>query len=88
MVGLCYWSIKSIRTIKYGYVKGSSGSESCSVVSDSAAPWTIRSVELSRPEYWSRQPFPSPGDLPNPGVKPRFPALQMDSLPAALSGKP
>ena len=33
-------------------------------------PWTIQSMELSRPEYWSGYPFPSPGDLPNPGIKP------------------
>ena len=32
-------------------------------------------------------PFPSPGDLPNPGIEPRFPALQADSLPTELSGK-
>ena len=40
------------------------------------------SVEFSRPEYWSGEPFPSPGDLPNPGIKARSPALQADSLPA------
>ena len=45
-------------------------------------------MEFSRPEYWSREPFPSPGDLPNPGIKPRPPALQADSLPAELQGKP
>ena len=45
-------------------------------------------MEFSRPEYWSGQPFPSPGDLPNPGIKPRFPALQADSLPAEPQGKP
>ena len=39
-------------------------------------------MEFSRPEYWSRWPFLSPGDLPNPGIKPRSPALQADSLPA------
>ena len=39
-------------------------------------------MEFSRPEYWSGYPFPSPGDLPNPGIKPRSPALQADSLPA------
>ena len=47
-------------------------------------PWTI----ISKPEYWSRYPFPSPGDLPNPGIKPRSPALQADSLPAEPQGKP
>ena len=39
-------------------------------------------MEFSRPDYWSGQPFPSPGDLLNPGIKPRSPALQADSLPA------
>ena len=44
-------------------------------------------MEFSRPEYWSGQLFPSPGDLPNPGIKPRYPALQVDSLPAEPQGK-
>ena len=39
-------------------------------------------------KYWSRQPFPFPGDLPNPGIRPRSPALQADSLPAEPPGKP
>ena len=39
-------------------------------------------MEFSRPEYWSGLPFPSPEDLPNPGIKPRSPALQANSLPA------
>ena len=45
-------------------------------------------LEFSRPEYWSGQPFPSPGDLPNPGIEPRSPALQVDSSPAEPPGKP
>ena len=45
-------------------------------------------MEFSRPEDWSAEPFLSPGDLPNPGVKPGSPALQVDSLPAELPGKP
>ena len=45
-------------------------------------------MESSRPEYWSGKPFPSPGDLPNPGIEPRSPALQADSLPAEPQGKP
>ena len=44
-------------------------------------------MEFSRPEYWSGLPFPSPGDLPNPGIKPKSPALQVDSLPAEPQGK-
>ena len=47
--------------------------------------WTVAhqappSMGLSRQEYWSELPFPSPGDLPNPGIKPRSPALQADAL--------
>ena len=44
--------------------------------------------EFSRPEYWNGYPFPSPEDLPNPGIEPRSPALQVDSLPAEPQGKP
>ena len=40
------------------------------------------SMGFSRQEHWSGLPFPSPGDLPNPGNEPRSPALQADSLPA------
>ena len=53
-----------------------------------ATRWIIQSMEFSRPEYWSGWPLPSPGDLPNPGIKPRSPALLEDSLPTELSGKP
>ena len=53
-----------------------------------AAPWTIQSTGFSRPEYWSGEPLPSPGDLPNPGIEPRSPELQVDSLPAEPQGKP
>ena len=41
-----------------------------------------------RHEYWSRLSFPSPGDLPDPGIKPGSPALQADSLPSEPPGKP
>ena len=51
------------------------------------APWTIQSMEFSRREYWSGQPYPSPGDLPNPGIEPRPPTSQVDSLPTEPSGK-
>ena len=40
------------------------------------------SMGFSRQEYWSGLPFPSPGDLPNPGIEPGSPALQGDSLPS------
>ena len=45
-------------------------------------------MEFSRPEYWRGQPFPSPRDLLDPGIEPRSPELQADSLPAEPSGKP
>ena len=48
----------------------------------------IVSIEFSRHEYWSGLPFPSPGDLPDPGVEPGSPALQADSLPSEPPGKP
>ena len=54
-----------------------------------ATPWTIAchdplTMGLSRQEYWSGLPFPSPGDLPDPGIKSGSPALQADSLPTEL----
>ena len=56
-------------------------------------PWTMPARLLcpwgfSRQEYWSELPFPSPGDLPNPGIKLASPAWQADSLPLAPPGKP
>ena len=63
------------------------GSESVnrSVVSDSVTPWTVAqqvplSMGFSRQEYWSGLPFLSPGDLPDPGIELRSPALQADFL--------
>ena len=58
-----------------------------------ATPWTIAyqaplSMEFSRQEYWSGLPFPSPGDLPEPGNEPRSSALQADTLPSEPPGKP
>ena len=55
--------------------------------------WTVAhqaplSMEFSRQEYWSGLPFPSPGDLPNSGIKPGSPTLQADSLPSETPGKP
>ena len=45
-------------------------------------------MEFSRQEYWSGLLFPSPGDLPDPGIEPVFPTLQVDSLPSEPPGKP
>ena len=55
-------------------------------------PWTIAyqappSMGFSRQEYWSGLPFPSPGNLPDPGIEPGSPALQADALPSEPPGK-
>ena len=55
--------------------------------------WTVAhqaplSMGFSRQEHWSGLPFPSPGDLPNPGIEPRSPALQAGSFPSESSEKP
>ena len=54
--------------------------------------WTVAcqaplSMGISKQEYWSGLPFPSPGDLPDPGIEPGSPALQADDLPTELWGK-
>ena len=56
-------------------------------------PWAVAhqtplSMGFPRHEYWSGLPFPSPGDLPDPGMEPWSPALQADSLPTEPLGKP
>ena len=63
-----------------------------SPVSDSATPGTVAlqarlSMGFSRREYWSGLPFPPPGDLPDPEIEPRSPALQADALPSEPPGK-
>ena len=58
-----------------------------------ATLWTVAhqaplSMGFSRQEYWNGLPFPSPGDLPNPGIEPGSPALQADALSSEPPGKP
>ena len=57
-----------------------------------ATPWTVAyqaplSMGLSRQEYWSGLPFPSPGDLPDAEIEPRSPTLQADTLTSEPAGK-
>ena len=66
--------------------------KSLSCVQLFAIPWTVAcqappSMGFSRQEYWSGLPFPSPGDLPNPGIEPGSPTLQADSLLSQPPGK-
>ena len=58
-----------------------------------ATPWTVAyqaspSMGFSRQEYWSGLPFPSPGDLPDPGIEPGSPSFQADALTTEPRGKP
>ena len=64
--------------------------QSCPTLCDS---WTVAheappTMGFSRQDYWSGLPFPSPGDLPDPGIRPRSPALKADTLTSAPPGKP
>ena len=66
--------------------------KSLSCVQLFATPWAVAyqapsSMGFSRQEYWSGLPFLSPGDLPDPGIKPRSPSLEADALPSELPGK-
>ena len=72
------------------------GDGGCGLVAKSyptlVTPWTVAHqaplpIEFSRHQYWSRLPFPSPGDLLDPGIKPGSPVLQVDSLPTELGEK-
>ena len=56
-------------------------------------PWTVAypappSMDFSRQDYWIGLPFPSPGDLPDSGIKPRSPTLQAEAFPSEPPGKP
>ena len=58
-----------------------------------ATPWTVAyqappSMGFSRQEYWSGLPFPSPGDLPDPGIEPGSPTSQADAVTSEPPGKP
>ena len=83
-VAFCVWLL-SLRSC---FRDSSTSRNSLSHVPLFATPWSMQSMELSRPEYWSGLPCPPAGDLPNPGIEHRSPALQADSLPAEPQGKP
>ena len=58
-----------------------------------ATPWNVAhqaplTMECFRQEYWSGVPFPTPGDLPNPGIEPESPTFQVDALTSEPPGKP
>ena len=90
-VSLCllHWQADSLPLAAPGKVKV----KSLSRVQLFVTPWTVAhqaspSMGFSRQECWSGLPFPSPGDLPYPGIEPRSPVLKADALPSEPPGKP
>ena len=87
------WSMCILESIKIAWpLCGGGGglvtvSDSCDPM-DCSLPGSSQSMGFSRQEYWSGLPFPSPGDLPNPGIELGSPALQAYSLPTELWGSP
>ena len=85
MYGCENWTVKKAE-VKWSEMK------SLSHVWLFATPWTVAyqapSMRFSKQEYWSELPFPSPEDIPNPGIEPGSPALQADALPSEPPGKP
>ena len=77
---------KSVNQLSFNEKNGGGGGLVAKLCLTLETPWTGAhqaplSIRFSRQEYWSGLPFPSPGDLPDPGIKPRTPALKADSLP-------
>ena len=88
---MTWWHLPQITS--WGYVQYESESEVAQSCPTLCHPWTVAhkallSMGFSRQEYWSGLPFPSPGDLPTPGIKPRSPTVQADALTSVPPGKP
>ena len=83
-----FFQARILEWVAFPFSRGSSQPRDRTQVSHMAGRfftiWATREAQ----EYWSGQPIPSPGDLPNPGIKPGSSALLADSLPTELSGKP
>ena len=90
-IGRCilyHWATWEAHVLDYS--GGGLVAKSCPTL---AIPWPVACqaplfMGFSRQEYWSGLPFPSPGDLPDPGIEPGSPASEADSLPTELQGKP
>ena len=74
--------------VAFPFFRGSSQPRDWTQVSHTAGRFFTNWATRETQEYWSGYPVPSPVDLPDPGIKPGSPALQADSLPTELSGKP
>ena len=87
----CVWMSEIMMLVSYKERKRKKESEVaqlCLTLCDPMAYQVPPSMGFSRQECWSGLPFPSPGDLPDPGIKPGSPALQADALPTEPPGKP
>ena len=88
----CYMSIFSCVTVNFRISVNWSQSADFFQKTETSSFWMKKPgspcLEFSRQEYWSGYLFPFPGDLPYPGIEPRLPALQTDSAPSELPGKP
>ena len=87
---MVYLFIKILISLQDIHESESEVAQSCPTLCD---PWTVAhqvplSMGFSRKEYWSGLPFPSPGDLPNPGIESGSPTLQADALTSDPPGKP
>ena len=91
IIGVSFFWKEKDKESKYG--KKWSEVKSLSHVQLFATPWTVAcqaplSMGFSRQEHWSRLPFPSPGDLPDPGIEPGSPTLEAGALTSEPPGKP
>ena len=89
----CSLSGSSVYGISQARIQERKKVKSLSRVQFFATPWTVAyqaplSMGFSRQEYWNGLPFPSPGDLPDPGIEPGFPPLQADTLLSEPQGSP
>ena len=84
--GVKHHHARNISFLVFCPLDGSLVTKSCLILATSrtVACQAPLSMGFSRQEYWSGLPLPSPGDLPDPGVEPKSPALQADSLPTEL----
>ena len=79
---------KTISSVQYMYMLSHFNRIQLFVTPSSLAYQAPLSMGFSWQEYWSQMPFPSPGDLPDPGIEPGSPALEADALTSEPPGKP
>ena len=83
------WNMLNTRCLEYHLINTRVVTQLCQTLCDSmdSSLWGSSVHGFSRQEYWNGLPFSSPGDLPDPGIEPRSPALQAAALPSKPPGK-